>query len=180
MSQHIPPNFTCCLPNLQNIGLAGNKFREFPAEIMNNLNITRINLQNNFLENIPEPRVYPFLESLLLRRNNLTSLPDFFNTSLRELSLGKNPLMCDQALCWLRMRPWLFDTTILTDTPACGTPDTLAGTPLMEVNPVVMQRYRGRLSIQFRDTDEKRSYIKITHHGNVKSWLDVKCNGFFF
>ena len=147
LKQRIPPNFTCCLPNLQIIHLWDNRIRKFPAEIINNLNLTSINLRQNLLTDIPQPIFYPFLESLQLKGNKLTSLPDFFNISLRELSLSNNPLRCDQALCWLRMRPWLFDTTILKDTPKCASPDTLAGTPLMEVDPVVKQCYRGRLSI---------------------------------
>ena len=141
------PIFTDWAPNLKFIIIAGNKIEELPAENIRNVKVTKINIENNRLTTIPEYTAYPYIECLKLKKNRLTSLPDFFNTSLTSLTLSQNPLNCDQALCWLRMWPWMFDTSILLDNPMCASPDTEAGKSLIEVKPTSMKCYNGRSSV---------------------------------
>ena len=152
LKQPIPPNFARWFTNLEIIHLWNTHILEFPAEIIQNLNITKLNLNLNKLTTMPEAVAFPYLENLRLQSNKLTSLPDFFNTSLKVLFLSDNPLICDQDLCWLRMWPWVSNTTILADTPTCASPNSLTGTPLMEADPVVMQCY-GRFSIKVQDAE---------------------------
>ena len=147
------PNFTGWTPVLNEISIPGNRIQILPAENLQNVNVTVIYLGYNRLNSIPEHSAYPYIEKLYLKNNKLTSLPDFFNTTLHTLSLSSNPLICNLTLCWLRMRPWFFDTTILTDVPTCAYPDSAKDMPLMEVNPAIMGCYNGKWYILFRFRD---------------------------
>ena len=141
------PNFTGWTPKLSTINLPGNNITELPAENLRNVNVTAINIANNHLNAIPDHTAYPYIESLKLKQNRLTSVPDFLNTTLKTLSLSNNPLICNRSLCWLRMMPWGFGTNILTDIPTCVYPYTEPKTPLMEVHPATMECYDGRYAM---------------------------------
>ena len=93
---------------------------------------------------IPDYAAYPCIVDLRINSNRLTKIPDFYNTTLTKLSLSDNPLVCNNALCWIRMRPWFFDSPILTDTPICTSPAIVIGTPLMDVRPVHMECFKGK------------------------------------
>ena len=152
LNTSIPPNFAAWFPNLKILDLWSNYIQEFPSEIIQNLNLTKVNLRKNLLVTIPGPMAFPFIDILDLKRNKFTSLPDFSNTSLKYLTLSRNPLICSQALCWLRMRPWVSDTTILADTPTCASPESLRGTPLMEADPVTVGLHlESEALIQYKD-----------------------------
>ena len=138
------PNITGWTPKLNIIGLNGNDIQHTPAENIRNVNVTELHLESNDLTSIPEYTAYPNITTLRVRNNQLTTLPDFFNTTLKQLQISQNPLRCDQALCWIRMSPWVFDTTILMDAPTCASPTAEDGKLLMDVNPVTMECYRGR------------------------------------
>ena len=139
------PNFTGRTPNLKKILIAACMIQEIHRENIQNMNITYLNIGKNRLTSIPDHATYPYIADLRIRSNNLATIPDFYNTTLTKLSLSDNPLVCDNALCWIRMRPWFFDTPILTDTPICASPAIVTGTPLMEVRPVHMECFKGKL-----------------------------------
>ena len=165
------PSFTDWAPNLKFIIIASNKIEELPAENIRNVKVTKINIENNRLTTTPEYTAYPYIECLKLKKNRLTSLPDFFNTSLTSLTLSQNPLNCDQALCWLRMWPWMFDTSILLDTPTCASPGTEAGKSLMEVKPASIKCYNGKF---------KRTFISVhTKQACFEYFNRVFATGFF-
>ena len=138
------PNFTGWTPNLKVIKIAGNVIPEIPQDNIRNMRITYLSIYRNHLTSIPDYTVYPHMEVLFLHDNRLTTIPDFYNTTL---SLSNNPLVCDNALCWIRMWPWIFNTPILTDTPTCVSPNRAAGTPLMEVRPIHMECFNGKLVV---------------------------------
>ena len=141
------PNFTGWTPKLNTINLPGNNITELPAENLRNVNATAINIANNHLNAIPDHTAYPYIESLKLKQNRLTSVPDFLNTTLKTLSLSNNPLICNRSLCWLRMMPWGFGINILTDIATCVYPYTEPRTPLMEVHLATMECYDGRYAV---------------------------------
>ena len=143
------PNFTGWTPHLKIISLEGNVIPEIPKENIRLMNITYINIGSNRLTSIPDHPVYPYIGTLLLNRNRLTTIPDLYNTTLKQLKLAKNPLVCDYALCWIRMWPWMFDTPLLADTPTCASPADADGTPLMEVRPVQMECFNGKLILYY-------------------------------
>ena len=143
---YVFPNFTRWTPNLNGITIRGVRMRELPAENIRNMNFTKIVVAENQLSTIPERAAYPYIEIFKLHKNRLASLPDLFNTRLKQISLSENPLRCDQALCWLLMWPWMSDTNILTDSPICASPDTETGKPLMEVRPISMKCYNGMIT----------------------------------
>ena len=140
------PNFTGWTPNLKVIHIAGNSIPEIPLDNIRNMKITYLNINRNQLTSIPEYTAYPYIEVLLLHYNRLTTVPDFYNTTLTQLSLSNNPLVCDNTLCWIRMWPWMFYTPILTDTPTCVSPTRAAGSPLMEVRPIHMNCFSGKFT----------------------------------
>ena len=146
------PNFTGWTPNLKGLSIEGNVIPGIPQENIQNMNITYINIGVNRLTSIPDYSAYPYIEKLLLHNNRLTTIPDFYNTALTQLKLSGNPLVCDRALCWIRMWPWFFDTPLLLDTPTCVSPAIADGTPLMEVRPVHMECYNGKLAIHRLNT----------------------------
>ena len=129
---HIP-KFHRMDPELNIIGLNGNDIQHIPAENIRNVNATELHLESNDLTSIPEYTAYPNITTLRVRNNQLTTLPDFFNTTLKQLQISQNPLRCDQAPCWIRMSPWVFDTTILMDAPTCASPTAEDGKLLMGV-----------------------------------------------
>ena len=141
---NIFPNFTNWTPNLREINIVGNTISEIPRKNIQNMNITHIKISANRLMSIPDYTAYPYIINLLLRENRLTSIPDFYNTTLKRLEIANNPLICDYALCWIRMWPWMFDTLVLADTATCASPSGVAGKPLMEVRPVHMKCHDGK------------------------------------
>uniref|UniRef100_A0A672T4D9 LRRCT domain-containing protein n=1 Tax=Sinocyclocheilus grahami TaxID=75366 RepID=A0A672T4D9_SINGR len=72
----------------------------------------------------------PGLLSLSLQENQLEELPDLSTlTGLQNLTLNKNPLMCDCKL--LPFRVWLKNVSLRVEA-VCGYPYELRGQPMME------------------------------------------------
>ena len=138
------PNFTNWTPNLKIINIYRNIIQEIPPDNVRNMTINYINIGGNRLTSIPGYNVYPYINVLHLQANKLTTVPDFYNTTLKQLRIELNPLVCDYALCWIRMWPWMFDTPLLADTPICASPASVTGTPLMEVHPIHMECFNGK------------------------------------
>ena len=136
------PNFTGWKPNLKRIIIEGNLIPEIPHENIQIMNITYLNVGRNRLTSIPNHTAYPYISVLLLHKNRLTTVPDFYNTTLRQLKLANNPLTCDYALCWIRMWRWMFDNPLLTDTPVCASPARFTRTFVsLRVNPCLWFRF---------------------------------------
>ena len=170
------PNFTGRTPNLQHISIVACNIQEIPPENIQNMNIISLNIGRNRLTSIPDYDAYPYIANLGINNNRLTTIPDFYNTTLTKLSLSDNPLVCDNALCWIRMRPWFFDSPILTDTPICASPAIVTGTPLMEVRPVHMECFKGKpinrqQSYWVRHVCGKRVHLRLY---NKTTWSTIK------
>ena len=142
------PNFTGWTPNLKGISIEGNIIPDIPQENIQTMTITYINIGRNRLTSIPDYTAYSHIKVLLLHNNRLTTIPDFYNTTLKQLKLANNPLVCDNSLCWIRMWPWMFDTSLLLDTPTCASPANAAGKPLMTIRPIHMECFNGKLVLQ--------------------------------
>ena len=56
------------------------------------------------------------------------------NLLLASSTTLDNPLVCNKALCWVRMRPCMKACSVPWDEPDCAGPDEVAGLKLMEVN----------------------------------------------
>ena len=100
-------------------------------------------LHSNTLIFFPDISFMKYLDTLKLNGNRLASVPDLYELPLTTLTLDDNPLVCDKALCWLRMWPWMKASTIPSDEPTCAGPVEMAGMKLMDVDPVLMECFRG-------------------------------------
>ena len=138
------PNLGSYTPLLQSIEMRYCGMNVISAQNVTGLtNVKYLQLYGNRLPNLPDISFMKHLEHLLLHSNRLTSMPDLYELPLITLTLAKNPLVCDKALCWIRMWPWMKASTILTDEPICAGPAAMVGMKLMEVNPALMECFEG-------------------------------------
>ena len=100
-------------------------------------------LASNKLTDIPNLSFMGKLETLRLHANQLSSVPDMYDLPLEYLTMAGNPVVCNKALCWVRMWPWMKASPVPEDEPVCAGPDELAGVKLMEVDPTVMECFQG-------------------------------------
>ena len=84
------------------------------------------------------------LKELKVRENNLITLPDLFNKSLKRLHLAENPWHCDFRLCWVRMWTLAKSSDLNLDKPVCDSPPDLSGIALMDVHPCDMDCHAGK------------------------------------
>ena len=105
--------------------------------------VKELHLHLNRLTKLPAISFMDKLEILTLQNNRLHSLPDLYDMRFTRLTLASNPLVCDKALCWIRMWPWLKTASIPTDEPVCAGPAEVAGMKLMDVDPTFMECFRG-------------------------------------
>ena len=138
------PNLGSYAPLLQSIEMRYCVMNVISAQNVTGLtNVKHLQLYGNRLPNLPDISFMKHLEHLRLHSNRLTSMPDLYELPLITLTLAKNPLVCDKALCWIRMWPWMKASTILTDEPICAGPAAMVGMKLMEVNPALMECFKG-------------------------------------
>ena len=110
--------------------------------------VTHLNIRFNDLPAIPDISFMNKLEHLELHNNRLTSVPDLYDLPLTRLTLKDNPLICDEALCWVRMWPWTRPASpIPTDEPVCAGPAEVAGKKMMEVDPAFMKCFNGEVFV---------------------------------
>ena len=101
-------------------------------------------VSNGGIESMPSEHLTGVrnVKVLNLENNRLTTVPDLYDRPLTQLKLAGNPLVCDKALCWIRMWPIL--KTAMLDNPTCASPAIIAGADLMDINPVDLQCYKGK------------------------------------
>ena len=140
------PNLSAVVPGLLYLHIQQNYIQVIPMECISTLTkMKSLVIGSNLLATLPEIGFMKQLRLLYANDNQLTRLPDIYHLDLTNLKMANNPLVCDQALCWLRMWP-LTRTSILEDKPTCASPWTIAGRELMGVHPVAMQCYNGKYS----------------------------------
>ena len=105
--------------------------------------LTVLNLTANLISSIEDlPLLAPC--DVFIGSNQIVSLPDLFDKTLRKLYIGGNPFLYDQYLCWLRMLSW-FKTLPSVDRPLCAQPPDQQGVSVLKVHPVLVECYRGKL-----------------------------------
>ena len=138
------PHLSLNAPLLQAIYMQNCRMHTFPFESAIGLTEVRsLHLHFNSLTILPNISLMEKLSTLTLNNNNLRSIPDLYDTPLTTLTLANNPLTCDNALCWVRMWPWMKAASIPADEPVCDGPTEVAGIKLMDVDPTFMECFRG-------------------------------------
>ena len=120
------PDFNTYIPTIKMIGLSQNKLT---------------NLSTDDLKDLSE------LRSLNLGHNNIHTMPDLFNiSSLKSLSLMGNPLVCNHAMCWVIMWPYMRPPGLTLDGATCQSPPELQGLLLTDVHPLNIKCYESKYS----------------------------------
>ena len=104
------PDLAHYTPNTATIMVAGNTITEFPGEYI----VVNFAFKQQYLAN-----------------KRLLTMPDMYRLPLTKLQMSRNPLVCDQSLCWIRMWPWMKTPSYITDDIRCETPDFLHGVLLV-------------------------------------------------
>ena len=139
--------------NLEYIGLNLAGLSQFPDLVRYAPNAVTIGLSRNTITKIPREQLVGnlALQKLYLQQNRVSTMPDMYHLPLTDLFLDRNPLVCDIALCWIRMWLWM-KTPLITDAIKCDTPDTLQHALLMDINPITLACQTGRSN--WKSTDE--------------------------
>ena len=133
-------------PLLQNIALHSSRMNTISLQTVAGLTgVEGLGLHNNRLSDLPDISFMKDLVYIPLHRNRLASMPDLYELPLTTLTLANNPLVCDKALCWIRMWPWMKISTIPSDEPTCAGPAAMVMMRLMDVDPVLMKCFKGGL-----------------------------------
>ena len=140
------PNLDIIGAMLQEIYIYKNDLHSMSLEAVTGLNeVMILDLRNNKLTAIPDISFMSKLEILQLHNNLLSSVPDLYDLPLTILTLQSNPLICDKALCWIRMLPWTKpNSSIPTNTPVCAGRTKVYGMELMKVDPAFMECFDGK------------------------------------
>ena len=158
------PSLGIYAPLLQKIEMRKCGMDAMPVQNLAGLtDVKTLNLYGNTLSHLPDIAFMKDLKDLQLHRNRLTSMPDLYELPLTTLTLADNPLVCDKALCWLRMWPWMKASTIPSDEPTCAGPATVTGMRLRDVDPALMECFRG----EFCNSSFKLSLsgVKLASYG---------------
>ena len=138
------PSLKTFYPLIKSLVLPTCGMRNLPLKSVTGLRgVKTLALHRNKLSNLPNISFMKNLENLQMHGNRLASTPDLYELSLTTVTLANNPLVCDKALCWIRMWPWAKTSTIPSDDPTCACPDTMVGMRLMDVEPVLMECFKG-------------------------------------
>ena len=134
-------------PTLEHVAFSFNYFTEVPKSAVAGLNKLRyLYLTGCHIQYLPDLSHLVSLEVLKIDNNDLKSLPDLYNMPLTGFLWAGNPLVCDKALCWLRM--WSFMRPVLTmdNSPGkdvCMAPNHRNGIRVMDNHPVDLECYNG-------------------------------------
>ena len=139
------PKFVWYAPMLEHINVYPCGMHSMSIENVTGLTeVKTFNVKQNRLIHIPNISFMSKLEVLHLNDNDLHSVPDLFYLPSTTLNLGKKSLVCDKALCWIRMWPWMKTSQIPSDDPVCDGPAEVTGMNLMEMGPTFIECFRGK------------------------------------
>ena len=132
-------------PQVEEVQLNRNDFTWVPRSALVGLSrLRKVRLQECRVMHLPDMSHLVSLETILAHRNALTTVPDMYDLTITELNLAHNPLMCDKALCWIRM--WDYFKSPLdvarSEKGTCAEPAHLRGL-LINAHPVDMKCYEG-------------------------------------
>ena len=138
------PSLGIYAPLLRKIIVHRCRMSAMPVQSVTGLTeVTGLHLHTNKLSVLPDLSLMIGLKILELHKNRLTSIPDLYTLPLTTLTLADNPLMCDKSLCWIRMWPWMKNSTIPNDEPSCADPAEMFEMKLMDVDPTQMKCFKG-------------------------------------
>ena len=158
-------------PTLQYINLNHAHLIHFPEFPRHTPNISKLYAAFNEITEIP-PRLLvelSVLGNLDLKDNKLSTIPDMYHLPLETLQLSKNPLVCNQSLCWIRMWPWARTRSLDIDDIACKISGLLNPVLLTDVNPVTLGCHHGT----------HYSEIRITRIKDKSTRYDRELGSFF-
>ena len=139
------------LPNVEIIQLHDNSFSYIPAEHVAGLSkLQRLALPQCGLTALPDLSHMASLKFIQFEKNNFQSLPDMYDLPLLEMDIAGNPLVCDKALCWIRMwniskpSPGLVLERWSGGVAECMVPGGVTKQSILDVHPVIMGCYSGK------------------------------------
>ena len=142
-----PENFNAAIlpANLRRINLQHAKLTQFPEFVRYTPNIEEISVAKNSIAEISSKHLSGLsaLKDIKLEENELSTIPDLYYLPLTDLTLSKNPLVCNQSLCWIRMWPWAKVTSLNTDDITCEIVDAEQSVLLTNVNPITLGCHYG-------------------------------------
>ena len=132
-------------PELEIVQLHENKFNWVPQSAVAGLSrLKKLAFPFGRVMHLPDLSHLISLETLHIHDNALVTIPDIYELSITKINLKDNPLVCDKALCWVRM--WDYTKPPIdvenSEKGLCAEPTDLRGL-LMDVHPVVMKCYEG-------------------------------------
>ena len=124
-----------------------NALYNFPNFAPHTPNLTELYAPDTRVSDIPDEFIIGLtkLKRLDLGGNHLRTLPDLYHLPLVNLGLRGNPLNCNRSLCWVRMWNYKKSPALKVEDAVCKYPLALAGTQLMQVNPVRLGCFQGEI-----------------------------------
>ena len=179
------PKFVSFTPMIEEMHVSRCNMHSMSIENVTGLTeVNYLNVRTNKLAHFPNISFMSKLESLFLQENKLLGIPDLFHLPLQNLRLADNPLVCDKALCWIRMWQWMKSPeTILRDDPVCASPVDVSGMKLLDVDPTFMECFRGKyhgyLCVMTPQINKTRLFVKqlIRFNGKEPSKLRILALG---
>ena len=152
------PDFST-VPKVEIIQLHYNSFTHIPVEFVAGLTkLYRFAIPQCKLPALPDLSHMVSLNYLQFDGNEFQSLPDMYDLPLLEMDIANNPLVCDKALCWIRMwnmlKPYTFPTLEKwSGGPSkCTIPGDAAAVLILSVHPVKMGCYASNALWLFKQT----------------------------
>ena len=138
------PALALYAPLLQDVHMKHCQMQSMPFENVIGVNeVKALYLPLNKLTKLPAISFMDKLNILKLQNNRLSSTPDLYDMPFTRPTLASNPMVCDKALCWIRMWPSMKTASIPSDEPVCAEQAEVAGMKLMDVDPTFMECFRG-------------------------------------
>ena len=130
---------------LETIGLNFARLTQFPDFALYTRSIAKIMVSGNRITEVPSEHIVESstLKQIDLANNRLSTVPDFYHLPLRGLHMSRNPIVCDQSLCWIHMWPWMKTPDNIGRNIKCATPDFLQGVMLVDINPITLGCHNG-------------------------------------
>ena len=133
-------------PQLEEVQLHWNNFTSVPHLALARLSLLKkLSFPGCPVMHLPDLSHLKSLVLFCVSANALPSIPDMFNLSITKFNIADNPLVCDKALCWLRMWDY-FNVPIdaeISQKGTCAEPTEMRGL-LMDAHSVGMKCYEGK------------------------------------
>ena len=150
------PDFSSLL-NVEVIQLHENSFSYIPVQYVAGLSkLQRLAIPQCGVTSIPDLSHMTSLKFVQFDKNDLQSLPDMYGLPLLELDIAGNPLVCDRALCWIRMwnvikpSPGLILEKWSGGVAECTVPGSATKQSILGLHPVSMGCYSGKTTQKFQ------------------------------